>query len=101
MVYLLHFERPYFHARHYIGFTNDRIEQRLEEHKKGDGARLMQVITQAGIGFEVARTWEGDRSLERQLKNRKNAARLCPICRAEKKREGRGKDENLLPTNQL
>lgn len=31
--------------------------------------------------FRVARTWRGDRNFERRLKNRKNAPRLCPICR--------------------
>jgi predicted GIY-YIG superfamily endonuclease len=30
IVYLLHFERSYRHARHYIGFTQN-LGQRLEE----------------------------------------------------------------------
>jgi hypothetical protein len=33
----------------------------------------------------VARTWEGDRKRERQLKNWKMAPRLCPICAARQK----------------
>jgi hypothetical protein len=44
----------------------------------------------AGIGFEVARTWDGDRRLERRLKNQRNApARLCPIRRATPGRQPR------------
>jgi hypothetical protein len=46
----------------------------------------------AGIGFEVARTWDGDRRLERRLKNQRNApARLCPICRAAPGRQPRAR----------
>jgi hypothetical protein len=79
-IYLLHFARPYRHARHSLGFAED-LERRLAQHR---GARLVQVVLGAGIGFEVARTWDGDRRLERRLKNQRNApARLCPICRGE------------------
>lgn len=84
MVYLLHFDTPYRHARHYVGFVNgaETLEGRLERHRRGDGARLIQVITRAGIGFRLARVWpDGDRNFERRLKNQKNSPRLCPICR--------------------
>lgn len=33
LVYLLHFEQPYQHTRHYIGSTND-LERRLQEHRR-------------------------------------------------------------------
>ncbi len=79
MIYLIHFDTPYKHARHYIGYTND-LPSRLEEHRSGHGARLIQVIQQAGITWQLARTWPGDRSTERRIKNRHNAPRLCPIC---------------------
>ena len=83
-VYLLHFDRPYHHARHYLGFTDD-LGTRIALHKAPTGSshhRLMQVIYAAGIGFVVARVWElGDRALERKLKRRKAGPRLCPICR--------------------
>ncbi|CAN5634919.1 hypothetical protein BH23GEM7_BH23GEM7_27220 [soil metagenome] len=82
VVYLLHFAEPYRHARHYIG-TAENVAARLEEHRRGRGARLMEVITEAGISFTLARTWEGGRALERQLKKRKEAPRLCPLCRAQ------------------
>lgn len=83
-VYLLHFQRPYRHARHYLGITTD-LNARLADHAAGRGARLMEVISAAGIGFTLARTWQGTRALERQLKNRHNSGRLCPICRAEQR----------------
>lgn len=78
-IYLLHFSQPYKHARHYIGFTTD-LPKRIHQHLTGHGARLMEVVTAAGIGWTLARTWNGTRTFERQLKDRHNAPRLCPIC---------------------
>ena len=85
VVYLVHFTEPYRHARHYTGWTAD-LESRLAEHQAGRGARLLQVITQAGIGWTLARTWPGTRERERQLKRQGGASRRCPICRSDKKR---------------
>ncbi len=82
-VYLLHFDRPYKHAQHYIGYAAD-VEARIARHKRGYGANLVKVCMKAGIGFTVVRVWEGDRSLERRLKSRHNSRRLCPICRPDK-----------------
>lgn len=80
-IYLLHFDRPYKHARHYLGSAKD-LEARLESHRTGKGghrpARLMTVVREAGIGFVVARTWQGSRKREKQLKP--NRARACPLC---------------------
>ena len=79
-VYLIHFDRPYRHARHYTGWTRDLVA-RLSEHAAGHGARLMAVITEAGISWQLARTWSAGRAFERRLKNRHGASRYCPICR--------------------
>ena len=81
VVYLVHFTQPYRHARHYPGWTAG-LGSRLAEHQAGRGARLLQVITQAGIGWTLARTWQGTRERERQLKRQGGASRRCPICRA-------------------
>ena len=89
-IYLLHFDRAYFHARHYLGWTEGEIERRLDRHMVGTGARLISVVTKAGIGMEVARLWAGTRALERQLKKRKNGPRLCPICLNQRLRACRG-----------
>jgi hypothetical protein len=87
-VYLLHFTQPIspkHTCQHYIGFA-ESWPDRVMQHRIGDtgAARLCQVAKQRGIGFVVARLWpDGDRTLERRLKNRHNAPRLCPICRGE------------------
>jgi len=81
-VYLIHFENPYWHSRHYLGFTTD-LPARIADHRAGVGSRLLQVVNDAGIKWEVARTWKGDRKFERKLKNRKHTPRLCPVCAGE------------------
>jgi len=79
VVYLLHFDQPYQHARHYTGWADDLLD-RLELHARGCGARLMNVITTAGIGFILVRTCEGTRRTERAIKNAGGAVRYCPLC---------------------
>ena len=81
-LYLLHFARPLSHARHYLGLTHD-VSSRLEEHVRGHGARLMEVITEAGIDWELAAIGRGTRLVERRLKLRQYTPRICPICRAD------------------
>jgi hypothetical protein len=79
-VYLAHFSTNLHHARHYLGFCND-LGQRMAQHRAGTGARLMEVLKQAGIEWKLVRVWPGDRGLERRLKRRKNTPRrLCPVC---------------------
>jgi predicted GIY-YIG superfamily endonuclease len=78
LVYLLHFDVPFKHARHYMGSTGD-LEARLAEHASGRGARLLFWVHRAGIGWTLSRTWEGGRVRERQLKARGHG-RHCPIC---------------------
>lgn len=79
VVYLIHFQRRYRHAGHYSGWTSD-LPARLAEHAAGRGARLLAVIAEAGIGWQLARTWPGDRSRERALKRQGGASRRCPLC---------------------
>jgi len=86
-IYLLHFDAPIGNpdnvrgqARHYLGYA-DRLDRRTLEHMRGRGAKITQALVERGIGFVIARTWPGDRTFERKLKNRKEAPRLCPICR--------------------
>lgn len=92
-IYLLHFSAPYCHAKHYLGWTEGPIEERLARHSAGQGARLLEVITAAGLTFELTRTWEGTRELERQLKNRHEAPRLCPLCQAQTLRKPVGREQ--------
>ena len=79
MVYLLHFTEPYRHARHYLGSADD-VAARIEAHTNGRGARLTQVCIEHGIGFDLVRTWQGGRDIERRLKRFKKATLLCPVC---------------------
>ena len=87
-VYLLHFSQRYKHAGHYVGSTN-ALTKRLEEHQNGRGARLLKVVHAAGIAWVLARTWEGGRRRERQLKKQGGASRLCPICKGKRREERR------------
>lgn len=86
-VYLLHFDRPYHHAKHYMGFAKDsRMHERIDAHynaSPGDTHhhRLMQVIKQAGISFTLARVWpHATRHDERRMKQ-SGHSRRCPICK--------------------
>ena len=87
-IYLLHFDQPYGPgggangrgtAAHYTGWT-DNLEARLAAHTKGQGARLLAVAREHGIGWTLARTWTGTRARERALKNQGGASRRCPAC---------------------
>ena len=80
IVYLIHFTERYRHAGHYTGSTNN-LDARLGEHRSGQGARLMEVVKQAGIDWTLARTWHGGRQRERQLKKQGGASRHCPLCK--------------------
>jgi predicted GIY-YIG superfamily endonuclease len=84
-VYLIHFKTGYKHARHYLGYAQD-LDARLQRHRSGNGARLMEVITDAGIAWEVSRLWPCEdeasaRALEHKLKHTHgHGPALCPIC---------------------
>src|SRR5215472_12544569 len=76
---MLYFHRPYRQARHYVGCTDDLLD-RLDRHAAGNGARLVEVIWHAGIGFTCVRICEGTRRTERAIKNAGGAVRYCPVC---------------------
>ena len=81
-VYLLHFHRPFKHARHYTGWAKN-FERRVGQHFDGSShsSHLVKAALNAGIGFDVARVWHGKtRNDERQMKKQGGAAKRCPIC---------------------
>jgi len=89
VVYLLHFDRLYVPypgaplrdcAGHYCGWTTD-LKIRLARHATGGGARLLAVVHQADISWQLARIWPGPRARERQLKRQGGASRRCPLCK--------------------
>ncbi len=93
-VYLLHFDQPYKHARHYVGWARD-LKRRLAEHEAGQGARLLAVVGAAGIGWQLARMWPGGRDRERQIKWQGGHARKCPLCGVTPRRLPRNADGSL------
>ena len=94
-VYLIHLDTPYKHARHYLGWTTN-LDARLHAHRTGHGARLMEVITAAGITWRLVRTWPGGRDRERAIKNRHEAPRLCPECSAPPRPVSTGRAASLV-----
>lgn len=80
-VYLLHFDEPLGHTRHYSGFAKEAdCKKRLQRHADGNGARLLQVAIERGITWQVAKIWpEADRAFERKLKARGQST-ICPLC---------------------
>lgn len=90
-VYLLHFDRPFRHAKHYLGFskTVESMHRRIDAHYNataGDGQNhhLIRAAKDAGISFTLARFWpKGTRADERRMKHSRGGghARRCPICR--------------------
>ena len=77
VIYMLHFDQPYKHAKHYVGWTDDLLD-RLDTHARGHGARLVAVIWHAGIGFTLVRICEGTRRPERAIKNAGGAGPVLP-----------------------
>lgn len=85
-LYLLHFEQPYKHARHYLGIARNGIERRIEEHRAGKGANITAVVKRNGIGFVLAKSWLNvPFKSEKKIKGR-GLKVYCPIC-SQKPRE--------------
>lgn len=87
-IYLLHFTRPVGNlsnprgmARHYLGWALDP-DAREAQHRAGHGAALTRAAVAQGIAWTLHILAAGDRDLERALKQKKAAPRLCPICGA-------------------
>lgn len=79
LVYLIHFDRPFSHAQHYMGWTESLL-YRLHCHQRGSGANLMRHVSEAGIEWRLVAVYYGDRAEERRMKNHGHARR-CPECR--------------------
>lgn len=81
MIYILEFSAPLGNARHmanyYIGYCeDDRLQDRLKEHRDGRAAAITRACVERGIELVVVATLPGDRSDERRLKRRKNTPRI-------------------------
>jgi hypothetical protein len=87
VVYLLHFDQPIGntasrtgYAQHYTGWAAD-LMARLDAHRSHSDVKIMQAVRAAGVGWALARTWQGSRNRERQIKNQGGASRYCPVCK--------------------
>jgi len=99
VIYLIHFDKKYKQAGHYLGYAHD-LEARLKRHREGRGSNLIKVIQDAGIGWEVVRTWGPPASpkVEAELKRYHNNRSLCPKCNKQYAME---KAENLREKRRL
>lgn len=82
MIYVLKLERPLGNAKHqaqyYVGYSKNKytLGLRIEHHRKGCGSSFTRAAVKQGIGFDVVLIMEGDRSVERKIKNQKNTKRF-------------------------
>jgi hypothetical protein len=57
------------------------VADRIAAHRAGRGARLLAVVTGAGISFTVVRVWAGaTEHEEKYLKDLNDRVGLCPVC---------------------
>jgi predicted GIY-YIG superfamily endonuclease len=84
-VYVIHFDKPYKHAKHYTGIAKN-VEKRMKLHRSGNGSKLMAVLNRNNIGFKYNIIAEYDgyseaKTHEKHLKTKvKKPQRHCPIC---------------------
>lgn len=89
-VYLLHLEGMFpEHDKpimHYLG-SADSVPDRVAAHKRGNGARLLQIAAEREATVTLVRTWwTGGRGLEYWIKRKhKRQKDLCPICNPDTK----------------
>jgi hypothetical protein len=89
VIYVLHFERAYHHAKHYIGIALDGdVNRRAFEHVTGVGSPLVKAVVGAGIEVFLTLTVNGDRGTERRMHNR-HGTEVCPKCNPTNKRRGK------------
>lgn len=82
-VYLLHFDEPIspdHTCQHYLGWVKQNLDQRFHDHRHSPDARLLQVAKERGIRFTFVRSWLGNRTLERRIKDQHNSRDFCPRC---------------------
>ena len=81
-VYLIHFDRPLGHARHYMGCAQD-IDKRIGRHERGTGAKIMKAVKKAGISWEVVHVWpcaSRHEAEERERRLKGYNTKQCPMC---------------------
>lgn len=83
-LYLLHFDEPYQHARHYLGYAKRDVRAYARDVANYLEAphELVYAAQSAGIELEVVAVWEGwDRDDRDRLRAGGGLSRHCPTCR--------------------
>lgn len=83
MIYFVLLEKPIGNpsnrhgtAQIYCGYCDDeRLDERLKEHRMGYGSKMLAEASRRGINFDVCHVEAGDRTKERKIKNQKNHRR--------------------------
>lgn len=85
-LYLLHFDPPYRHARHYLGYAigtgrgRDYAKAQARGHAIG-AHELVQAAQADQVSIHVADVLVGaGRATQRAMRSSHNLARHCPIC---------------------
>lgn len=86
MVYLLHFDRPYRHARHFMGAVagSPSPSELLAIVERQNHIPILRAAIAAGVSFIVARTWDVDELRAACGYGHGGRARICPVCLAER-----------------
>lgn len=98
-IYLLHFDGPYRHAGHYLGWTAGEVDVRVADHLAGRGSPLVAAAVAAKCDVKLVATWPTrTRRDERAEKKNGTLRRICPVCKpgynaraAERMRRARAK----------
>jgi predicted GIY-YIG superfamily endonuclease len=79
-VYLIHFDKKYYHAQHYIGWASN-LKRRVKHHRNGTGSKLLAHLNKVGIAWNVVWSKPGTGNDERRMKQWKKARSFCPVCK--------------------
>jgi hypothetical protein len=86
ILYLLCFaHNPLAHAKHYVGFAESKVEERIKKHGTVDGSKIMMAVRASGKTYVITGFCKGTRRDERKLKNLKGLSKVCPICNPNRK----------------
>ena len=85
-VYLLHFDPPYSHAGHYLGYAKRNLldyARAVASGRQWAPHPLVEAAIGQGSTVKVVDWWPGEnRAFQRRLRSQGGLSRHCPTCRA-------------------
>jgi len=81
-VYVLHFDPPYHHTGHYVGWTAGDVDVRVQMHRQGAGSPLIRAAVAAGVSIQLGVTFRAAACVERRLKRWHKTGQFWCTCRA-------------------